>query len=864
MDDSLDWQAVKRLFAGALAQPDDRREPWLAHEAADPAVRAEVRSLLGSLARAGGFLEDACLPSLSSVAREIPPETESKRRFAPGDRLGRYEIVMLLGAGGMGEVYRAVDTRLDRTVVLKVLPARTAADPEWRARLEREGRAASSLKHPQVCALYDIAQAGEVDFLVMEHLEGETLAERLRRGPLPISDVLTFALQIASALQAAHEHGIVHRDLKPGNIMLTASGAKLLDFGVAKPPPVTRSAQSGEADAAPGSITRHGVLVGTAEYMAPEQIEGLAVDPRADIFAFGAVIYEMTTGRKAFAAEDRFGVFEAIRERDVMPMRRIRRGTPRALEHVVRTCLAKDASARYPTAEALRDELAAVARGQRRVRRGTWLAAVVLALSAGAGLIWPRMNDRQLPAADAVRPRIMLAVLPFANQSGDPGQDYLSEGLTDELIGELGRLQPGRLGVIARTSAVRYQQMRGDASRIAGELGVDYFIEGRAARDGSRVRIGVRLARARDQSQVWANQYERDLDDMLVLQAEVARAIAGEVALVLTPEQRARLDARPAIDPEAYEHYLKGRYFWNKRTRDGLTRAAAEFEAAARKYPGYAAAHAGIADSYLLLAYYAYLPPQVAFARARDSAARALELDRGLAEAHVSLAGIYDDYDHRWQDAEAEYREALRLNANYATAHQWYANHLMGWGRREEAQARILRAHELDPLSLIIQVNVANIFLLSREYGRAVEECRKAIELEPDFVTARWVLGRAYELQRQFPDAIAEFDRALAVEPDSTLLRAALARAYALSGARARAELLLHDLRTAAGQRYVSSLDLALVYAALGQTDAAFASLDRAVRERSNLLIYARVDPAYDSLRDDPRFAAFLRTAGLE
>ena len=859
----LDWGAVKRLYAEARAQPEDQREVWLANAGADPAVVAEVQSLLDTLARAGNFLEESGLPSLSAAAGRLLPGAESGRRFWPGDRLGRYQIVELLGAGGMGEVYRALDTRLDRTVVLKVLPARTAAFPEWRARLEREARAVSSLKHPHVCALYDIGREGDVDFLVMEHLEGETLAERLRRGALPIADVLAWGLQIAAAIDAAHERGLVHRDLKPANIMLTPSGAKLLDFGVAKLVP-PRTSEIGTHPAAPGwtaeSSTQHGVLAGTPEYMAPEQIDGRPVDLRADIFAFGAVLNEMLTGRKAFAADDCAGVFEAVRTREVPPLRRLR---GRTLDRVVRTCLAKEPGARYQTAAALRHDLTAAVLGERRFRRARWLAAAALALSAVIGLAWSLLKQPQFAATDVDRGRIMLAVLPFANQSGDPGEDYLSEGLTDELITELGRLHPERLAVMARTSAARYQRTRGNASSIARDLGVDYFIEGSAARAGTRLRIRVRLARAGDQTQVWAERYDRDLDDVLILQAEVARSIAREVAVVLTPERRARLDARTAIDPAAVEHYLKGRYFWSKRTEEGLTRAVAEFEAATRIYPAYAAAYAGIADSYLLLAYYAYLLPDQAFGRARAAAAKALELDAGLAEAHVSLAGIYDDYDHRWADAEAEYREALRLNANYPTAHQWYANHLMGQGRSAEAQARILRARELDPLSLIIQVNVANIFLLSREYDRAIAECRKALEMEPNFVTARWVLGRAYEFSGQFPEAVDQFQRGLAVEPESTLLRAALARAYALSGARRRAESLLGELSATASQRYVSRVDLALVHAALGQIDEAFASLEQAVRERGKLM-YPKVDPGYDSLRGDPRFGALLRTLGLE
>jgi tetratricopeptide (TPR) repeat protein len=361
---------------------------------------------------------------------------------------------------------------------------------------------------------------------------------------------------------------------------------------------------------------------------------------------------------------------------------------------------------------------------------------------------------------------------------------------------------------------------------------------------------------------VWSDRYERELDDVLMLQAEVARSIAREVAVALTPERRARLDARTAIDPAAFEHYLKGRYFWGKRTQEGLTRAVAEFEAATQQHPGYAAAHAGIADSYLLLAYYSYLRSDQAFPRARTAATTALALDDGLAEARVSLAGTYA-WENRWPEAEAEYLQALRLNSNCPTAHQWYANFLIGQGRVAEAQARILRARELDPLSLIIQVNVANIFLLSREYDRAIEECRKALEMEPGFVTARWVLGRAYELTGRFPQAIEEFERGLSTESANTLLRAALARTYALSGARREAVALLSEL-SAPRQHYISPLHLATVHSALGQTNEAFASLNQAVVERANLLLYLKVDPAYDSLRGDPRFGEILRALGLE
>jgi serine/threonine-protein kinase len=855
------WESVKQMFTGALQQPPEKRDTWLESVCSDPAIREQVRALLGSHERAPDFLEHPCTLRLAGTLWDELPDPDRYRRFESGDQLGRYVIDELLAVGGMGEVYRARDTRLDRTVVLKVLPESTAARPDWRARLEREARAVSRLNHPHVCALYDIGQQDDIDFLVMEHLTGETLAARLERGGLPIEEVLTYGVQILDALEAAHQCGIVHRDLKPANVMLTGGGAKLLDFGIAKP-------ALGESTPAEGSdpiltpMTQHGARVGTAEYMAPEQIQGLPVDQRADIFAFGAVLYEMVTGHKAFAAGDLAGVFEAIIERDLPSMRQARRGLPRGLDTLLKKCLAKDREARFRSAAEVRRDLIDVAARRRRIRRGGWVAAAA-ALAGAAGVIWSLLTNTSPRPGQGPHGRIMLAVLPFDNQTGDPAQEYLSEGFADELITEIGRLGPERLGVIGRSSSVRYRQTHDDLAQIGRALGIHYFVEGSVARAGPRVRIAVRLVRASDHAQVWADRYERQLDDILVLQAEIAESVAREISVAVSPEQRAQLDARSSIDPNASEHYLKGRYFSAKRTQDGLTRAVAEFEAATRQHPGYAAAYAGIAESYLLLAYYSHLQPHVAFARARPAASKALDLDSRLAEAHVSMAGIYSNYDHRWEDAETEYLHALRLNANYATAHQWYANHLIGRGRRGEAQTRILRARELEPLSLIIQVNVANIFLLSRESDRAIEECRKALEMEPNYVTAHWVLGRAYALKGQAQQAIEEFRRGLALEPGNTLLRAALARVYAQSGAVSEARSLLGELNEARQRRYVSALNLTPVYAALGQLDDAFASLTQAVDERANLLIYLAVDPDYDSLRGDPRFQEILRRIGL-
>ena len=595
--------------------------------------------------------------------------------------------------------------------------------------------------------------------------------------------------------------------------------------------------------------------------MAPEQVKGGTVDGRTDIFAFGAVLYEMATGRKAFAGDDQNRVFEAILAQDPPPMRQPQRRLHRALDRLIKRCLAKDPADRWQSMGDVRRELVSISWRRGLARRLRWTAAAALLLAVAS---FPFLTGRQRPStSQAQHGRIMMAVLPFADESGEPARDYLTAGLTDELISELARLQPDRLGVIGRNSAMRYRDRHVDASQIGRELGVDYVVEGSATRAGQGLRITVQLARTRDQTQVWAERYERKLDHILFVQADVARSIAREIALTLTPGQEARLAGRQAVDPETYELYLKGRFFWNKRTADGLRKAVEYFEQAARKDPTYAPAYAGIADSYVLLGYYAYLAPREAYARARAAATRALEVDDGLAEAHVSLGGVYE-YEWRWVEAEAEYRRALELNPNYPTAHQWYANHLIALARRDEAQGEILRARDLDPLSLIIQVNVANIFLLSRDYDRTIQECQKALEMDVNFVTARWVLGRAYELRGQFPRAIEEFQRGLALEGDSTLLRASLARAYAASGSHTRAMALLEELEKTRERRYVSALDLAGVHAALGHADRAFGWLERAVTDRANLLAYINVDPAYDGLRTDPRFAGVLRQIGFK
>jgi serine/threonine-protein kinase len=851
------WLRVRRLFEAAVEQPPAERSAFvLAAADGDDTLRGEVRALLAADASAEISRRwPAASQSLLAELRLELSEDPDEPTFVVGEHVGPYRILARLGSGGMGHVFRAHDGTLQRDVALKVLPRAYEIDPDWMARFQREAQALAALNHPHVAAIYGIVESRGRQALVLELVDGVTLAARIGQGPLPVREALTLARHIAEALQAAHEKAIVHRDLKPANIIVTPAGVvKVLDFGLAKAAGEPAPASVSNVPALPGD-TRAGVVMGTASYMSPEQARGQEVDPRTDIWSFGCVLFEMLAGRRAFEAD---GPDSIATVQDAGPdWTRLPSQTPARVRQILRRCLDRDLRKRPQTLA----EVRAVIDGLLVRRVGLGAAAAVAVVAGVAVAVFYATITRAPPAT--APPPVVLAVLPFANQSGNADQDYLSLGLTDEIASELARLQPDRLRVIPRATTTRYQQSRRGPSRIGADLGATYFIEGTTARSGERIEIGVRLVRASDLTDVWSQHYERHKEEIAIVEADVARSIAREVSLILRPEQRARLDRRAAIDPDAYEKYLRGRFFLEKRTEQGLKRAVEEFQAATARYPEYSAAYAGIAGAYILLSYYAYLPPDQAYAGARAASATAVKLDDQLAEAHVTLAGVYNAYDLQWRTAETEYREALRLDPNYSTAHQWYANLLIGLGRRDEAQSHILRARELDPLSLIIQVNVANIFLLSRDYDRARQECRKAIEMDENFVTARWILGRAEQLLGRYDAAVAEFEHGLKLEPDNTVLRAALVRAHAAAGATARARQMLAELERTSTRRYVSALDLASVHAALNEHDQAFSLLERAVRERANRIVFLNVDPAYDALRGDPRFDRLLRTVNL-
>ena len=818
-----------------------------------------------------------------------------------GKTVSHYRILEKLGSGGMGVVYKAEDTKLPRFVALKFLVGAHGMrpgegerrsplhDPVALERFKREARAASALNHPNIITIYDIDEAEGIHYIAMECVEGKTLDRLIARHGLRLNEALKYAVQMATALAKAHAAGIVHRDLKPTNVMVTDDGlVKVLDFGLAK---LTEAAPTGDAETAATvePTTEEGTIVGTVGYMSPEQAEGKPVDARSDIFSFGSVLYEMLTGQRAFQGETKASTIAAILREEPKPLSQAVEGLPREVERLVKRCLRKDPAHRFQHMDDLKvaleelkeesdsGELAetGVGAGLARPREGKalpymrWALVVGGALTALASLLLglnvAGLRDRLLSLVGERHgvplPRIeSLAVLPLENLSRDSEQEYFSDGMTDALIAELGQI--GSLRVISRTSVMQYKGVKRPLPQIAKELNVDAVIEGSVLRSADRVRITAQLIGAVPERHLWARNYERDLRDVLTLQGEIARTIADEVKATVTPDVQARLARTRAVNPEAYEAYLRGRYFWNKRTEEAYKKAIAYFEQALEKDPAYALAYTGLADCYGLLADYGFVPWKEAYPRAKGAATKALELDEALAEAHTSLAVIKSEYEWDWLGAEREFKRAIELNPNYATAHHWYSDHLGEMGRHEEAIAEIKRAQQLDPLSVIINTIAGLRFHWARRYDEAVEQLRKTLEMDPNFAVAHHWLAQVYEQMGQHESAIAEHQKAITASGASSYAVAALGHAYA-AGKRNEALRILADLNERRKTAYVSPHDIAVIHVALGEKDQAFEWLEKAYQEHAAGIVTLKVDPRLDPMRSDRRFQDLLRRMNL-
>jgi serine/threonine protein kinase/tetratricopeptide (TPR) repeat protein len=744
--------------------------------------------------------------------------------------VGHYEIVSLLGQGGMGQVYRGRDPRLGRDIAIKVLGAESMQDAEATGRLEREARAIAALSHPNILAVHDVGREGSTFYIVAELLEGKTLREHMHSTPMPWRRAVEIGAEVADGLSAAHAKSIVHRDLKPENIFVTVEGrVKILDFGLAQTDPALSERDEAHIETTKWFQTHPGTVIGTLGYMAPEQLRGEPVDPSADLFSLGCILYEMVTARKPFHRESGAATIAAILK-DALPRAELSAAVPPDFQRIIEGCVEKSASARFQSARDL----------------ALTLRSIGSSTSIQDDLVRAIVRRRTPKTIDSI------AVLPLTNASKDPDAEYLSDGITEGIINKLSQLP--KLKVMARSTAFRYKNRDVDAQSVGRELRVRAVLSGSVKHVGEHLYINVELVDSLDGAQLWGESYSRGFADLVKLQEEMAREIAEKLRLKLTGAEKKKLRSKPTSNSEAYQLYLKGRYQWNKRTEESLRRGIQFFREAIESDPSFASAYAGLADSFVTLATNIPLPPHEVMPKAKAAAMRAIELDDGLAEAWASLGAVRWWFDWDWEGAEEAYRRAIALNPNYATAHDGYAMLLSARGRFDEAVEQISKAADLDPLSLIIAVHAGWPFYFARDFESAIRRFRKALELDEKFIPAHGWLGMALGQQRRYHEASEAFARALEVDAIPILL-AMLAHTRAIAGERDEAQMLLGTLDGEAETRYISPYDIAVVHAGLGDSREAIAQLRKALEDRSAWMVFLNVDPRLDALRDEPPFA---------
>ena len=776
-----------------------------------------------------------------------------------GTTVLHYKIEEELGRGGMGVVYKALDTKLDRLVALKFLPPHLSASQQDKLRFIQEAKAASALNHPNVCTIHDIQEHDGNMFIVMEFVDGQTLREK--RGSISTMQAIDIGIQVADGLAAAHEKGIVHRDIKPDNIMIRSDGfAQIMDFGLAKLGGVSQ-------------LTRQGSTIGTAGYMSPEQVRGQEADNRSDIFSLGVLLYEMFTGQLPFKGVHETALAYEIVNVDAPPMSAVKPEIDRALNAVVLQCLEKDPNKRAQSVKQVSIDLkrlrpgSGVQRAGRtplvdksaehpatvRSRSTKWIGAIALLSVAGLAAAYFYVNKQQGEATES------LAVLPFVNTSADSSMEYLSDGITESLINDLSQLP--KLKVMSRSSSFHY---RGADPQEAGrKLGVRAVLLGRVLQRGDNLQVSTELIDVADNTQLWGEHYNRKSADILIVQDEIAREISGKLKLRLVEKDNQRVVKRSTDNTEAYQLYLKGRYHWNKRSVEGLRKGIEYFQQAVDLDPNYAVAYAGIADAYSVLGIFDYsiVPPQEAFTKAKAAAQKAVRIDPERAESYASLGLIGENYDQDWSAVEQNFKRCIELNPSYATGHHWYGEYLTACGHLDEGIAEVKHALELDPLSLIITRDVGWMLYFARRYDEAVEYFKKALDLDPDFMRGHLILGQTYVLQDKTELAIPEFESVSRLSK-GTLGEIMLGYCYARAGRVQEAKKILRDVMSLPATKYVPPVGIALIYAGLKENDRAFEWLDKAVAEHAAGFVFIRVDPFFDSLRTDPRFATLLKKFG--
>ncbi len=827
-------------------------------------------------------------------------------------RLGHYEILAALGAGGMGEVYRARDSRLDREVAIKVLPASFAKDAERMRRFVQEAKAASALNHPNILTIHEIGESDGTHYIATEYIEGQTLRHHIQLSRMKIREVLDAMVQVASAPATAHQAGIIHRDIKPENIMLRPDGiVKVLDFGLAKLSEKNTPTTDSDAATISRKATDPGTIMGTMQYMSPEQARGKLVDARTDIFSLGTVLYEMVAGRAPFAGESSTDVLAAILDKEPLPLARFVDEAPQELQRIVTKCLRKERDERYQTMKdvlldlkELRDELALEAKLERSVRpvsnienqqtliadgeitkglrtqatstasaqtassaeylvseiknhkRGVVILLLGL-LMATSGLGYWYFSTRSSNAKQIES----IAVMPFVNESGNADLEYLSDGMTETLISSLSQLP--NLSVKARSTVFYYKGKETSPKSIGEELPVQAILLGRVIQRGNDLKLSLELVNTQTQDVIWSEQYNRKQTDLVTLQTEIARDVSGKLKSKLSGADETKLTKSYTANPEAYQAYLKGRFYWNKRNGENLKKAIEEFKSAAEKDPNYALAYVGLADSYALLLEYAATHSSDSLPQARAFAQRAIEIDGLLGEAHTSLA-LINHKSWQWAVAEKEFKRAIELNPTYPTTHHWYSHYLRETGQVDKAFAEIKLAQELDPLSGAIGVNVGHLYLIKGDYDSAIRQIKQAMDMNPSWWIAYFWLGQAYARSGRNEEAISELKKSVALSNRTDpFALSALGCVYGITGKRNEALAILGELESKYAKQETNGMNIAAIHLGLGDKDKAFAWLEKDFQARNELLPRMIWNPSFDSLRDDPQYKDLLKRMGL-
>ena len=781
-----------------------------------------------------------------------------------GKTILHYKIIEKLGEGGMGVVYKAEDTKLKRMVALKFLPLQAMAGEEEKARFEHEAQAAAALDHPNICTVHEINESDGQTFIAMVYVEGQSLQDVVTQGPAPLPDVLTYAIQSAEGLQAAHEKEIVHRDIKPANILITEKGqVRITDFGLAKLAGRTQ-------------LTKKGTSMGTIAYMSPEQTQGIEVDHRTDIWALGAVIYEMITGRQPFIGDYEQAVTYSIMNEDPEPPTSLRTGVPMELERIVFKALAKRPDERYQHVDEMLVDLKALQKTQ-ETRVAQSQANVGMCLQAGSAKKYPILIGslaviavlviagllifRTTPSVSTDKKSI--AVLAFTNMSADPNQEYFCDGISEELINALSKVEG--LRVAARTSAFYFKGRNVEISEIGEKLNVGTVLEGSVRKSDTSLRITAQLINVADGFHVWSDTYDRAIEDIFDIQEEITESIVNKLKIQLLGAEKAQLVKRQTENLEAYHLYLKGRYFWNRRYEGGLLKSLEYFQKAIEVDPTYALAYAGLADSYNVLAFWGFMRPKEAFPKGKAAANKALEIDKNLAEAHASLALVSVLYDLNRKEAEKKFRLAIELNPNYTPAHLWYAIfHLATLGRFDEALTVSQLAETLDPLSLVMSFSTGSISYLARRYQEAISKFQETLDMESDFVLAKLWRGLAYTEKGLHDEAIKDLEEAFQISEGSAIATGFLGYAYAKNMQSNKAKQMLDSLNKSLKQKYIPYFYIAMIHAGLGEYENSLESLEQAYDENDTMCIMLKVWPAFDSLHGRDQFKTLLKKLGLE